>query len=241
LFPALSNAGNYTPIIDQIKPNTFTIIGEQHKHPESIALFQALITDYLKQGKCLTIALEIKSNQQAIIDQIPQGRATAADLEIAPMIDHLPFRKMINDLSKLQKNGSCLKLIAIDAGIDIDLSRDEWMAVKLAEQGGERPILVLLGSLHTLKKVHWDLSMTKDSPSVAEIMTSQGYHVKSYPQRWENKNCDHPKHLQSRYIKAADPEALVLLNDSLISLLNAFKYKTAVNVVDGIILWECTP
>lgn len=70
LFSSLSMAGDYTPIIDQIKPNTITIIGEQHKHPESIILFQTLISDYLKQHKCLTIGLEIYSNQQPIIDHI---------------------------------------------------------------------------------------------------------------------------------------------------------------------------
>jgi len=30
-----------------------------------------------------------------------------------------------------------------------------------------------------------------------------------------------------------------LLNNSFISLLNAFAYKNAADVVDGIILWEC--
>ena len=97
LFPVLSVAGNITPILNSIKPNSITIIGETHQRPESIKLFQSLIKGYLKNNKCLIIALEIKSNQQPILDQIKQGRATAAVLEIAPMIDHPAFRRMIDD------------------------------------------------------------------------------------------------------------------------------------------------
>ena len=72
--------------------------------------------------------------------------------------------------------------------------------------------------------------MTKGHPSVSEIMSSQGYHIKTYPQHWVNENCNHQKHFQSRFVKADKQEALVLLNDSLISLLNAFNFKTAVSV-----------
>jgi len=90
------------------------------------------------------------------------------------MIDHPAFRKMINDLVKLQINNECLKIIAIDAGDDIDLRRDEWMAINLENQIGVAPVLVLLGNLHSLKRVDWDLSMPKGSPFVAEIISSQG-------------------------------------------------------------------
>jgi len=160
-----------------------------------------------------------------------------SNLEIAPMIDHPAFRKMINDLVKLQKKGKCLKLIAIDAGDDIDLRRDEWMAIKLAEQVSETPILVLLGGLHSLKKVNWDFS--KGKPYVAEILSSQGYNIKTYPQIWLDKSCSPPKQLKNRFIPAEKPEALALLNDHFISLLNAFNYESAIDVVDGVIVWEC--
>ncbi|NOR70659.1 MAG: hypothetical protein GQ532_13365 [Methylomarinum sp.] len=228
-------AGDYQSIADQIKPNTITIIGETHKHPESITLFQSLISNHLKKNKCLTVGLEIASNQQSIIDKIKQGRAVVSDIEIPPMIDHPAFRKMIESLVKLQKTNECLKLIAIDAGDDVDLRRDEWMAIKLSEQVGKTPILVLLGNLHSLKRIDWDLSMTKDSPSVAEILSSQGYSIKSYPQIWTDKTCDD----QNRFIKTDEAESLSLLNNHYISMLNAFEYKASEGVVDGILLWEC--
>jgi len=235
LSPTLSMAGDSPSVIKQITPNAITIIGESHQRPESITLFQALISNHLKQNKCLTVALEIASNQQAIIDKIKQGRAVVSDIDIPSMIDHPPYRKMIDNLVKLQGINECLKLVAIDAGDDINLRRDEWMAIKLAEQVGDIPVLVLLGNLHSLKKVDWDLSMTKGSPYVAEILSSQGYKIKTYLQTWTVKTCDD----QNRFIKTEEAESLGLLNDHFISMLNAFEYKSAVGVVDGIIVWGC--
>ena len=240
LFPVLSVAGNLTPVLDSIKPDTITIIGETHRHSESINLFQALIKGYLKNNKCLTVALEINSNQQTIINQVIQGRAVVSDIEISSIIDHPALRNMINDLVIQKRNGACLKLLAIDAGNNINMGRDEWMAINLAGQVGDTPILVLLGGLHTLKKVNWDLSMTKGSPSVAEILSNQGYRVNSYPQRWPETECVSPQQLRNRYIPADTAEALTLLNTSLFSLLNAFEPNSAVGVVDGVIVWECS-
>ena len=56
------------------------------------------------------------------------------------------------------------------------------MAIKLAEQVGQAPVLALLGSLHTLKKADWNPAMIKKEPYVAEILAVQGHNVKSYPQ-----------------------------------------------------------
>ncbi|MBT4145561.1 MAG: hypothetical protein HOE45_01530, partial [Gammaproteobacteria bacterium] len=123
-----------------IKPDSITIIGEIHRHPESINLFQSLVHDYLKNNQCLSVALEINSNQQSVINQ-----GKVSDIEISSIIDHPAYRKMIADLVTQQRNGACLKLLAIDAGDDIDMGRDEWMAISLARLVGETPVLALLG------------------------------------------------------------------------------------------------
>jgi len=119
------------------------------------------------------------------------------------------------------------------------MRRDEWMALKLADQVEETPILALLGDLHALKKVTWDLSMAKGFPFVAEILNKQGYRVNSYPQIWPETECSFGQHLQQRFVSADTKEALVVLNKSLFSLLNAFEPDSAVGVVDGVIIWEC--
>ena len=97
-------------------------------------------------------AISYAGSEVNILDNIKQGRAVVSDIKIPPIIDHPAFRKMINNLVKLQRKNECLKLIAIDAGDDIELRRDEWMAIKLAEQVGETPIFVLLSNLYALKK-----------------------------------------------------------------------------------------
>ena len=236
LFSSSAYAENsYSRILEGITPNSITIIGETHKRPEAIQFFQSLITGYTQQNKCLTVALEIASSQQSLLNEIMQGKATVTDIEIAPAIDHPPFRALINDLAEIQKQNNCLKLITIDAGLELKTNRDEWMAIKLAEQVGQAPILALLGSLHTLKKVDWNPTLTKKEPYVAEILAARGFNVKSYPQVW----LDHACNTRNRLISSDQPEAVELLNIDLIALLNATESKIAADTIDGVILWEC--
>ncbi|WP_299081758.1 hypothetical protein [uncultured Paraglaciecola sp.] len=229
------SAGTYNQILDGMMPNSITIIGESHQRPETVQFFESLITEYLQHNKCLTIALEIASSQQILLDEMADGKAVATDIDISPIIDHPPFRTLIADLVEKQKNNDCLKLIAIDGWIGIDTTRDEWMARVLNEQRSRTPVLALLGNLHTLKKVDWNQAMTKGSPHVAEILASQGHSIKTYPQMWTNRACND----WNQFIPADAPQAVGLLNTRLISLLNAFNAENAADTIDGIILWEC--
>ena len=126
-----ASAATYGPILAQLKPATITIIGETHKRTESIQVFQGLMTDYLRQKKCLTVGLEINSEEQLVIDRVMQGRAVAAEIKISTIIDHPPMRKMIDDFAALKKEGACLEVIAIDTGIETKHNRDVWMAKQL--------------------------------------------------------------------------------------------------------------
>ncbi|MCO6428233.1 hypothetical protein [Nitrosomonas communis] len=225
----------HNQIIEGLEPNSITIIGEYHKQPESIQFFEELIYSHFQQDKCLVVALEIASNQQSILDEIAEGRATVADIEIPQMIDHPPFRVMIDGLTRLKRNGNCLKLLAIDAELGLGVDRDEWMASKLLDQVSQIPILALLGNLHTLKKVDWNISMSGVSLYVAEILTSQGRKIRTYPQIWVDKTCN----TRNRFISSDEQETIRLINRRLISLLNASEYETVSGIVDGVIFWEC--
>jgi len=237
LHPGGSSAEITQPILDQIKPGTITIIGEVHRRKESVQMFEGLITDYLRQKKCLTVALEIDSAEQPVIDRILQGKP-ATEMKIAPMIDHQPLHNMIDDLSSLKRAGACLKIAMIDTGIETEYDRDKWMAKQLVQQRNDTPILVLLGNLHTLKKVNWNLTVADPLPFVAEILNSQGYRVRSYPQIWLENGCTDKSSNTSHYVSADTQEALALLNNSLIALINALPAKTAKGVVDGFVVWE---
>ena len=150
--------------------DTLTIIGEGHRRPESTQFFKSIVSEYLEQDKCLVVALEIASSQQAAIDKVVEKGAEVSSISIPPMIDHPAYRAMLSDLAEMKKQGSCVELIAIDADMKTSTRRDEWMARILEHKAGTAPILALLGNLHTLKKVDWDLE--KPSSYVAEILTS---------------------------------------------------------------------
>lgn len=220
-------------IIETMVPNSITIIGESHKRPEAIQFFRSLISHYLQQDECLAIGLEIASDQQPIIDNVGQGKASVSDIDVAPMIDHQDFRSMIANLIGLQKQNECLKVVAVDASLVLRIDRDVWMAEKLGELKGQIPVIALLGSLHALKKVDWNFEYTK--AYVAGILASKGHKVNSYPQIWTDRECKN----KTRFIDADQQEATELLNGRLISLLNAHKTQAASNVVDGIVLWVC--
>lgn len=81
------------------------------------------------------------------------------------------------------------------------------------------PILALLGSLHTLKKVVWKYEELKEEIYAAGILVSSGYDVKSYPQVWTERDCN----TRTRLIPADKPEATKLLSSKLIASLNAFE------------------
>ncbi len=225
----------YDRVVQRMVPNSITLIGESHQRPQSAQFFKSLVDGYLQQHQCLTVALEIASSQQPVIDEMVQGRAVVSAVKIAPMIDHPPFRALIEDLARMRGNGACLELVAIDAGIKEDTSRDEWMAAKLAAQVGQAPVLVLLGNLHTLKKVDWHRTVTSASPYVAQILVSQGYHIHSYAQLWTDRECDS----RNRFISADELEATQLINNKLMALLNAVETKQASDTIEGIILWDC--
>jgi hypothetical protein len=196
-----------------------------------------LVADAIKHGQCPILALEIADSEQPVIDRAMTQGASASEIVIPASIDHLPLRQMIKHLATLKTQSPCLNVVAIDAGPHNPHDRDAWMASRHVSLAGERPILVLTGALHTLKKVDWLSKYGK--PSVAELLMNKGLLVKSFPQRWIGDQCMTERNRNPRYVNADAPEALTILNDSLISLINAKPHKSAVGVVDGFILWEC--
>jgi hypothetical protein len=235
LLPALSSAAVYDPILERIKPGTITIIGETHKRVESVELFQSLALDVVRHHQCVVIGLEIASDQQANLDAVMQGRAPISDVALWPAIDYPSYRRMIEAFAGLKRQGQCITLVAIDSGIGNVVDRDLWMALSLAEQSENAPILALLGALHTLKRVVW--KNTTGRPSVAEILTARGFSVHSYPQRWIPDKCAGNR--IGSFVSDKSPQALALLNGSLMSLINAKRHRSVSGVVDGFVVWGC--
>jgi hypothetical protein len=225
------------PVLKSLIPGSITFIGESHQHSESPVFIKDLVIAAIKRGQCPILALEIADSEQPAIDRAMTQGASTSEIVIPASIDHLPMRQMIKDMAMLKSQTPCLEVVAIDAGPDNPHDRDAWMASRLVNLAGERPILVLIGALHTLKKVEW--LMKSGKPSVAEILLNKDFVVKSFPQRWIGDQCVAKDIRNPRFVSADTPEALTILNGSLISLINAKPHKSAVGVIDGFILWEC--
>jgi hypothetical protein len=69
LPPVASLADSYGPILDQIKPNTITIVNESHKKP-SLLMFKSLALVGIKNYQCIVIWLKIISDQQTILNAV---------------------------------------------------------------------------------------------------------------------------------------------------------------------------
>ena len=237
MLPAAALAAVYDPILAQIKPGTITIIGETHKKVESVHLFESLALATIQNHQCVVIGLEIASDQQTALDAVMQTRAAVDEIALWPALDHPAYRRMIEHFAEHKRQGQCIKVVAIDSGVNNPVDRDLWMALSLAEHAGNTPVLVLLGALHTLKRVGW--LNTAGRASVAEILTRWGYRVNSYPQRWLSDNCADGDTKVSSFVKAESHQALTILNDSLMSLISAKPHKSVADVVDGFVVWEC--
>jgi hypothetical protein len=238
LLPITPLAAIYDPIVNQIKPGTITIIGETtHKKPESVELFKSLVLGTIKNHQCVVIGLEIAGEQQTKIDAVEQDRASVNEIALWPPLDHPPYRNIIEHFAELKRQGQCIKVVGIDSGVNSNIDRDLWMALALAEQDGDAPVLVLLGALHTLKRVN--LNNRTGRPSVAEILTTRGFRVKSFPRRWIPDDCAGNELRTGVFVSSKSPQALALLNESMMSLINAKPHKSAPGVVDGFVVWEC--
>jgi hypothetical protein len=236
LFAFSARSAVPDPILESLLPGTITFVGESHKHIESAELIRDLVSVHIKQGRCLTLALEIADDEQPSIDRVLAG-ASASTIDIPVSIDHPAMRQLIEHLAVLTTQSACLSVIAIDASPNNSRDRDEWMSERLASLVGDGPTLVLIGSLHTLKKVDWLSKSGK--PSVAERLAAKGFEVRSFPQRWLPEQCGNGEHRQQRFINADSREALTILNESLMVLINAKPHQSTKGVIDGFVVWEC--
>ncbi|WP_291317153.1 hypothetical protein [Desulfuromonas sp.] len=159
------------PLIDK---NEVVILGEKHGKPESTQLFTEVCRNYTKSGKCLTVALEISSNQQTTIDRAMAGDSSISNIKISPIIDHPAYREMLSTLREMKHEGRCLNVIAID-GKAPKVSRDEWMTKVLCQYIDNGKVLCLVGNLHAIKKIRWENGVS--DPFLGERLVDYGLNV----------------------------------------------------------------
>lgn len=235
LLPPTLRADALEEIITQVRPGNIVIIGETHQKPESPLFFKRLVDAAVDKYQCLSIGLEIDRKQQETIDDVMAGVAPVSTIKVPVVIDHPGYRQLLEQLAAIKQRAPCVRVEAIDA----DRDRDENMAKWLTGFPSDKPVLALLGGLHTLQKVDWMIKSAR--PAVAEILAKRGFRVKSYPQRWPPEECDtEVQRASNRFVSVSDSDALRILNESLTSLINAKPYRSTQGVVDGFVVWECS-
>jgi hypothetical protein len=140
-------------IQSRLQQNDIVFLGTKHKQPEILSFIGELIPS-LKGLGVTHIGLEIPSDQQKKIDTFMK---TGNDLNIIRFHVQIDCPEYRNLLLVLRKSGGPTP-IAIDLPYSMhggEISRDEWMARRLLKALPGK-ILVVVGNLHTLKKLEWE-------------------------------------------------------------------------------------
>ena len=71
-----------------IGTNQLLVIGESYGQIESSDFVTKLVADYVTDGSCLNVGLEIPSDQQEVLDSAMRGQASMSNVQIDNVIDH---------------------------------------------------------------------------------------------------------------------------------------------------------
>lgn len=234
LMPAIATSSATPMIAASISEHQIVIIGEIHHHTDSANWFLTTVSNYVKNGKCLNVALEINSSQQPVMNAVMKGVASVSSIRINSIIDHPAYRQMLAGFSNLIMDGSCLSVYAIDAPQSAHINRDEWMAKQISDIGEDATIIALLGNLHALKHVDW-YQEAKGKPFLAGRLQSMGMEVFSAIQDWPLGGCS-ARH--AKLVTADSPEG----HDALGHILNPVAANLPENpktAIDMAIVWDC--
>ncbi len=179
--PIFANDLLVEQFVSALGESDIVLLGEQHKRLESCRLFAQIIDQYTLNGKCLTVALEIRSDQQGVLDHVMRGERPVEDVQISPIVDHLGYRQMLSKFQEFQLQNRCIKVLAIDAPPGLG-GRDPWMASTLAPYLSEGKVIALLGNTHVFKKIVWECESS--GPPLGERLVASGFSVASVLQHW---------------------------------------------------------
>ena len=215
-----------------LRHNSVLIVGETHRRPESPQLVADVVTAYLDAGGCLTVALEIASDQQPVLDAAMRGEQPVSAIRIYPIINHSAYRQMLTRFTDLVRRGRCLRAHAVDASEQDTGSKDTWMAREIQALISDAPVLALVGSLHALKRIRWKSG--KDNPYLAERLMRHGIPVLTVLQEWEG-DCE--KRV-GRLLNIRHPRAVEVLGLT-VGVTSAHPPEKPEEVVDLVVMWEC--
>jgi hypothetical protein len=213
------------------------ILGETHQKPESPVLFIDLMTHLIAKGERVLVGLEVSADQQDALDAVLVGNRTPEGIA-HPIIDSPAFQNMLVELSMLNRiHGSFITLAAIDA-LDSERIRDAAMAryirTHLASGQFDR-VVVLVGNLHTIRKMHWTEDAGRKAPFLAERLVDAGVRVTSVMQDLDAA-CGGLRH--PTFYLVSDRKGLAAVRRQV----DTIKHHPAMDMrqaADGVVVWQC--
>lgn len=175
LTPALSVAGAqlHSPteyIQSKLQKNDIVFLGTTHRNPQLLRIIAEIIPKLKKVG-VTHIGVEVPSDEQGKIDYFMKTGDGLDNVRFHLQVDHPDYRYLFK---VFRMTG--LKPIAIDLPYRKyggEISRDEWMARSMLKVLNKEPaakILVIVGGLHTLKKLKWEEQFPDKHPSIRQII-----------------------------------------------------------------------
>lgn len=182
LFPPATSANtadNLFPSTDYIhsklQQNDIVFLGMTHKKPEILRFVADLIPTLKKHGVS-HIGLEISSDQQEKIDVYIKTGVGLNEIKLHTQIESPEYRHLFQ---VFLKSGGPIP-VAIDLPSSMyhgTVFRDKWMARSLLIVLNRNPsarILVIVGSIHTLRKLEWEDQVPNKHLSIREYLSREG-------------------------------------------------------------------
>jgi len=168
--PASAEQGDVPCMADEAIPEAvqrapFLVLGEVHGTREVPAFVAGYLCAAARQGRPLTLAIEIPAAVQGAIDAYlasagaPQDaeRLTAGELWRRPMQDGRSSAAMLalfSDILRLRARGADIRVVAID-GEAAPKAREALLAANLAralDESSGRQLVALVGGLHAIRE-----------------------------------------------------------------------------------------
>jgi len=232
-FPAEETdvAGLAERILFSCRGKEVLLLGETHQNPESQDLFLALVENQVGQGHRVFVGLEISRDQQDNLDALFADPVSAKnEIQLYHAIDHKAYREMLAKLGAYARAGVDVRAIDAtneDKDRDVTMSRNVAAAVRSGEYD---VILVLVGNLHTIKRMKWHPDSGATSRYLAERLLDSGFDVCSVMQRFAGQESG------PVVISGRSPEKNVLVMDIIRNTYHA-EDMTGEGVADVVVSW----
>lgn len=214
--------------------NQILVIGESYGQIESADYFSGIVTDYVSNGDCLKVGLEIPSDQQEVLDRAMRGEVSMSDVEIDGVIDHDGYREMLVNFSEQIIAGKCLSVYAINPPGSVPMAKDAWMEQQVVKMSNGNPIVLLVGNKHAVK----DFNTPEDSSNqlLAQRLRARSIGVSSVLQHWKTGYCA-TKNVKF-YDTTTDKKSVIYVKQAIGEISAEMPEKVSM-VSDGVMVWSC--